>query len=245
MKIIIPGLPIAKKRVKFTVMNGRFGRAYDPQINGEMKRVKQIMLKTWNEAFESENKEIVMDASNLAKAQSFVVAFTFMFPITDRSTLAKRNAKLWGLQPHNIKPDFDNLEKLYSDCATGIIWPDDSMVVSCCSKKVYDENPRTEIDIMVKEEMQLHPKAKGVMMVFSPDRLNDLIEGAYEIGKWKYTKMQDLLASEEDAHKQQILEHITYLLAEFAEHFADDLKKIKKFSGPHSGLINESQRLTA
>ena len=46
-----------------------------------------------------------------------------------------------------IKPDFDNIEKAYSDSFTGNIWFDDIVVLDATFKKYYSVLPRMEIDL--------------------------------------------------------------------------------------------------
>ena len=45
------------------------------------------------------------------------------------------------------KPDFDNVEKKYSDMYNGNIWIDDSIVISSSFNKYYSELPRIEITL--------------------------------------------------------------------------------------------------
>ena len=45
------------------------------------------------------------------------------------------------------KPDFDNIEKKYSDMFNETIWLDDSLVISCTFKKYYSILPRVEIKL--------------------------------------------------------------------------------------------------
>ena len=45
------------------------------------------------------------------------------------------------------KPDFDNVEKKYSDMYNGNIWMDDSIVISSSFNKYYSELPRIEITL--------------------------------------------------------------------------------------------------
>ena len=45
------------------------------------------------------------------------------------------------------KPDFDNVEKKYSDMYTGNIWVDDSIVIESNFNKYYSELPRIEITL--------------------------------------------------------------------------------------------------
>jgi Holliday junction resolvase RusA-like endonuclease len=45
------------------------------------------------------------------------------------------------------KPDLTNLTKLIEDCCTGLIWRDDSLIVSESTDKFWGEKPRTVIRI--------------------------------------------------------------------------------------------------
>ena len=46
-----------------------------------------------------------------------------------------------------IKPDLDNIIKVVCDALNGIIWKDDSQVVSILCNKFYSSNPRIEVSI--------------------------------------------------------------------------------------------------
>ncbi len=228
MKIVISGNPIGKSRHKCACI-GNKPRAYDPQIKNQMQEVKEKMLEAWNSAFDSENKEIVMDASNLAQAESFQVSFTFLFPVPKSGKKGHQNAKLWGFQSHNSKPDFDNLEKFYSDCATGIIWKDDCQVVFNTSKKYYDENPRIEMEIMVKKDLKVHPDAEAVLLVFGPEKLKEFLKDVSAFWPWRASRVDEIVASSEIEGKDKMLVALSALLAEFASKHAEDLKKIQKY----------------
>lgn len=45
------------------------------------------------------------------------------------------------------KPDLTNLTKLIEDCCTGLVWVDDSLIVSETTDKFWGEKPRTVIRI--------------------------------------------------------------------------------------------------
>lgn len=55
-------------------------------------------------------------------------------------------AELGMIRPLS-KPDFDNVEKKYSDMYTGNIWVDDSIVIESNFNKYYSELPRIEITL--------------------------------------------------------------------------------------------------
>lgn len=48
---------------------------------------------------------------------------------------------------HIVKPDLDNLIKFVKDALNKIYWTDDSIICTIISRKLYSENPRTEITI--------------------------------------------------------------------------------------------------
>lgn len=58
----------------------------------------------------------------------------------------KMLAELGLIRPLS-KPDFDNVEKKYSDMYTGNIWVDDSIVIESNFNKYYSELPRIEITL--------------------------------------------------------------------------------------------------
>lgn len=58
----------------------------------------------------------------------------------------KMLAELGMIRPLS-KPDFDNIEKKYSDMYTGNIWVDDSIVIESNFNKYYSELPRIEITL--------------------------------------------------------------------------------------------------
>jgi len=228
LKIVIEGPPIAKKRHK-CACRGRHAIAYDPQVGGEMETVKRQMLMAWHQAWESGDSKIVRKASNLTKAQSFDVTYTFLFPINKSDTLGQKNAKLWGFQSHNVKPDKDNLEKLYSDCGKGIFWSDDCQITIGASKKYYSENPRTEIEIMVKEDLKLGPNAESVFLVFGPERLKEFLYDIHASFLWIHPEhIDDLLPMSEEPDKEQHFHTLAKLLTNFSAKYCNDLKKIQK-----------------
>ena len=58
-----------------------------------------------------------------------------------------------GVDRPLIKPDFDNIEKSYSDSFTGNIWIDDIVVVDATFRKYYSILPRMEIDLRYSNQL--------------------------------------------------------------------------------------------
>ena len=69
----------------------------------------------------------------------------FFLPIPKSTTKKKRNAMLLEDLRHTKKPDIDNYIKLILDVMTGIVYKDDSQIWRIDAKKMYSDDPRTEI----------------------------------------------------------------------------------------------------
>ena len=68
-----------------------------------------------------------------------------------------------GLDRPINKPDFDNIEKSYSDAFTGNIWIDDIVVVDATFKKYYSILPRVEIDLKYSNQLYNNHQYKSMI----------------------------------------------------------------------------------
>lgn len=226
MKIILKGNPISKVRHRCRCA-GKHGIAYDPQASKEMKQITREMLKEIEKAFQTEDKEILMEASNLALAESFQMKCTFLFGVPKSFSQAQKNMKFWGFDSHNIKPDFDNLAKLYADCGKGIFWPDDCQITIATQCKFFDENPRTEIEVMANKKISLHENFMKVFKTFSPGEMNEFLNDAtFLVEKASFPLAQILKKSEMGNHSSDF-EAVAEEVIKFASKYADKLKKVK------------------
>lgn len=243
MKIIIEGTPIPKDRHMCGCTKENKPFVYDPQIKKKMNAVKKEILRQWNAAFESDQRVISIEASNLTKARSFDVDLVFLFMPPRSSSLGTKNRAYWGLSDYNQKPDCDNLEKFYLDCMTGILWDDDSQVVNLSSRKEYSEKPRTEITIMAKREMKLHSKAQSILEIFGPQKLKEFCKDAatFQFPEMIYENDQSI---DRDI-KTHFLASASCMLSEFAEKYADDLKKVQKYKGLLKDMIEDREIINA
>jgi Holliday junction resolvase RusA-like endonuclease len=146
MQIIIPGPPIAKARHRRKKLGNGMIIDYDPQ-EAKKKYIKAVIIRIIHQALNSDDRETVKEASNLASGEAFDMDLAFYMPIPKSSSKRKRTALAGDCIFHNKKPDFDNLSKFYCDAANGILYHDDSQIVKGSFKKVYSENPRTVITI--------------------------------------------------------------------------------------------------
>lgn len=67
-----------------------------------------------------------------------------------------------GLDRPIMKPDFDNIEKAYSDMFTGNIWLDDIIVVDAVFRKFYSILPRMEIDLKYANQVYNYHQYKAI-----------------------------------------------------------------------------------
>lgn len=82
---------------------------------------------------------------------------------------------LW-LDTPSVKPDVDNLAKLYLDSANGILWEDDKQISCLKVSKHYSEKPRTVIQVMEIKQVDVDDKANGILGIFSPDKFDQFLK---------------------------------------------------------------------
>ena len=61
------------------------------------------------------------------------------------------------------KPDFDNIEKSYSDAFSGNVWIDDVVVIDATLRKYYSILPRVEIDLKYSNQLYNYYQYKGMI----------------------------------------------------------------------------------
>jgi Holliday junction resolvase RusA-like endonuclease len=244
MKIVIEGPPLAKKRHRCACIGGK-PRSYDPQVNDEMKAIRNAII----DAVEISEDETIKKALYLPYSQSYKVGLVFVFPINDRATnskeIASNNEKLWRLQLHNHKPDLDNLEKLYLDCGKGILWNDDSQITEITHKyKKYGLNPRTEITIMLDHGYKITQKAEQAIKCFSPFQVQQFFDYvAHFVDTNAYSAIS--FGKVEDLEVDQ-LQELGNFLYDMGIAFGDEFKRIKKNSSTKSdNMIKESNEKDA
>jgi len=220
MQIVIPGDPIAKARSRRRKLADGRVMDYDPQQIEKNKVIHYLnwYLKTY---FDSESKGKVVEASELAYSKAFAldVVLHIQIPKSDSATL--RNAKLWGLIPHNQKPDSSNLLKFYEDAANSVLYDDDSMLCHVSAKKKWSDNPRTEINIMPIKSST--PDEITILSHLSP---NDLYQLAHLF--LRLPKINNICAWEDLITEDNNRREAAAILSEIADKFASKLQKINK-----------------
>ncbi len=232
MKIIIDGEPIAKKRHKCKCVSGH-GFVYDPQVKDEMQPIKDEIKRQWDLHYFDPNSEYHQESHTIDRSEAIIVSLTFYSSPSKSLSNPRLNAKLWGLSRNTEKPDIDNLAKLYLDCMTGIIWPDDSIVTTLCATKLYSKHPRTVIEI--KEAFNIKNNLKPCTIKFmetvSPSQYSNMINDFNKI-IYVLTNNQEpyeeIFNDDSRMDRSFLLSEASMLLIEFAKKHADRLKKIAK-----------------
>jgi len=179
MKFVIEGIPIAQKRHR-DARRGNFTIRYDPCAK-DKEEIGATIAFQMSKAWDSKNKHIVTELSELACNRAFVVKMTFYLAIPQSLNRRQKNRLLWGLDHCNKKPDLDNVEKFYLDCLTKVFWEDDCQVTKLASDKFYSLKPRTEIVIMAKKKPELHEEAEKILEVFGPTELFNFLQDTYKL----------------------------------------------------------------
>ena len=144
MKINLNGIPIAQQRHRYC-RSGNKIICYNPQAK-EKEAVKGVLKKICDK---------YKEGSKFFAGSVFKVKLDFYLPNPICSKGGALKSFLAHANYHTRKPDIDNLIKFYLDCISGTIIPDDKCIVELHSSKQYDHNPRTEINIMQEDVIEL------------------------------------------------------------------------------------------
>ena len=118
--------PVPQGRPRF-VKRGNFVTTYDPKTSKD---------------FKESLKKLVSNPTLSESALEVSVTFYMSIP--------KSKPKKWRESPprHCKKPDVDNLVKSTLDALTGILWKDDSQIVTLKAHKEYSSQPRIEMEVL-------------------------------------------------------------------------------------------------
>ncbi len=212
MRIVIDGDPIPKARHRSFIRHGHIA-TYDAQGS--------IMSKIMTQMHTSKKDWVHTDSP-------LKVDLIFQLDCEKGSSKAESILKQWSSH-FNIfnamatkKIDLDNLCKTYLDCGNGILWSDDRFIVHLSSRKVYSENPCTIINIETIKEVKMSDAHEKVFKTFSPQDMQAIIRDADRIG----TGYPNFCIRNPELLKEQMTT-TAQLLIEFADQWADKLKKIK------------------
>ena len=130
--------PVAKGRPKFRRI-GNFVSAYTPKktIDAE-KEIAEVAKKAMN--------------GHPPLETALTVCIYFRMPIPASYSKKKRQDCIDGIERHTKKIDLDNATKLVLDSLNGIVYKDDSQIVSLHMTKVYAATPA--IEVLVTEDLE-------------------------------------------------------------------------------------------
>jgi len=128
--LFIPGIP----RPKYLKTSFR-GRLYDPQ-KAHRRTYTALASIALRDAFCTED---------LPFRDAISLKVTFLMPIP-KSFSKKKKDFLQG-RPHIKRPDLSNLQKFFEDALTPILWPDDCLIHTVVSSKIYSGTVGTVIKV--------------------------------------------------------------------------------------------------
>ena len=130
----VPGKPISKLRAR-TFKNKYTGKtmSYTPKVTVDYANfIKQVYINKYGQC-----------KLNGAIRQT-IIAY---YPIPKSTSKKKKKLMLEGKIYPTVKPDYDNVEKNFSDALESIAFDNDNQIVSSRFDKWYSENPRCEIEL--------------------------------------------------------------------------------------------------
>lgn len=207
MRIVIPGEPIPKARHRSFIRHGKMA-TYDEQ------HLEKIHTRILMNRF-TENHEL--------KHCAHIAKFEFHFEPPKSASVATKNMMLWGCIHHIKKPDTSNLMKFYEDCGNGILWPDDCLLIDEHPIKRYSQNPCTIITVTPINEVKMSDDHEKVFKTFSPTDCETMSADAERI----YMSIPVYHLDNPEIYKSQMAA-AAELLIDFADEWADKLKKIKR-----------------
>ena len=132
MKIIILGEPQSQLRPRATRM-GNGIRLYDPKKTADYKKyVRDSAALQWKHGQLKGALHVKIDVYR---------------PIQKSTSKKDYELKKSHVIRPTVKADIDNYTKAILDSCNGILWRDDSQVVSLIANKYYSDNPRIEIEV--------------------------------------------------------------------------------------------------
>lgn len=137
-QFIISGNPVAKRRPRFA-RRGKFVMTYSDQETEEGRFLWEVKQQT---------KQLPIEGPIKISCIFYMPRPKSHYGTGKNADKLKLNAPIF----HTKKKDLDNLLKFCYDCLNGIAWKDDSQVVESMAKKLYSDNPRTEIKIWTIEK---------------------------------------------------------------------------------------------
>ncbi|MCO6541583.1 MAG: RusA family crossover junction endodeoxyribonuclease [Lactobacillus sp.] len=135
MKLVINKIPLSQSRPRFS-RRGGVSKAYDTK---KIHDYKQMIAWIYREKY---------GFHKLPKGAPLRVTVTFYREIQKSISKAEHQKRLENKIMPIVKPDIDNYIKAVLDGLNGVAFADDNQIVEIHAKKLYSNNPRTEIEVI-------------------------------------------------------------------------------------------------
>ena len=132
VRIVIPGVPVAKGRPRFTTRGG-FARAYTPG-----------KTRDYEAALANAGRDAMAGAEPLQGPLSVIMHVRL--PIPASWSKARHASAVQGGTRPTSKPDADNYLKCV-DALNGIVWNDDGQIVDARVIKYYADEPCVTVEV--------------------------------------------------------------------------------------------------
>lgn len=124
--LIIPGKIVPQLRPRFAT-HGKFIQTYDPKPCREYKKLVRLLA----------NQTVAKQKGFKPYERAIEVVIWFFLDIPKSYSDADRVAAATGKIRPTSRPDLDNLAKGIMDAVKGVLWKDDSLIVTMHIKKFY------------------------------------------------------------------------------------------------------------
>lgn len=143
-QLVLDGEPDNYVRERYTSNGNRFYNKKGKEMKLLKKQALELLEK---EKSFSVMKELLEEKDNLYYVS---ISAIFYLPTGISGSKTMRTLKNQGiLKPAKI-PDIDNFSKFLLDSMHGVFYDNDSRVIELNSKKLYSEEPRTELSVTIE-----------------------------------------------------------------------------------------------
>lgn len=156
--IVIEGEPKGKGRPRFAA-RGKFvqvftddaTRAYELEIQMEVGRAmygQAMAERIWGLRKLPANEMFLMLQFAPRFTGPVAIEMEIRHPIRESWNKAKKAGARDGSIAPTIKPDADNVEKIFCDAFNGCMWIDDTQVIRVTKEKIFSDNPGVSVRVI-------------------------------------------------------------------------------------------------
>ena len=126
--------PVAQARPRMTARP--YPHMYDP-----------APVKAFKRRVGAEAAKQLAELGQAASDKAMSVIIRFYRPLQKSLSKPEAARRASAVKLPTVKPDVDNYVKSFLDGLNGIVWQDDSQIVSLTAKKAYSDRPRIELEV--------------------------------------------------------------------------------------------------